>query len=140
MMRLKIWMRAVGVFYLLQAVLGGIVRGRIMTVAPTNTNAQAGLGDPMAKAVIDTWVTFGLELGAIGLALLFFARKPEQSKTLVWLVIAIEVMRGIIGDTYLISRGESLVGMVIRIIIHTAIIVTGLLALREAPSPTPEQV
>ncbi|HEY8166624.1 MAG TPA: BphX family protein [Gemmatimonadaceae bacterium] len=134
MMRLKLWMRAVGVFYLFQAVLAALVRGRVITVAPSDTNARAAAGDAMAKAVVDAWVTFGLEFAAIGAALLFFSWKAEQAKALVWAVIAIEVVRGIVGDTYLISRGHPLVGMVIRIIIHTGIIVTGLLFLREARS------
>jgi hypothetical protein len=130
MNRLRWWMRIVGAFYLLQFVVNAIVKAPIRTFGPKGALALEAAGDPMARFLVDTWVTFGLEIAAIGLALLIFSRKPDQAKALVWAVIGIEVLRGIVADTYMISRGLPLVGLVIWIVIHTVTIVTGLLFLR----------
>jgi hypothetical protein len=134
MTRLRWWMWIVGAFYVLQFVMNAIVKAPIRAFGPEGALAREVAGDPMARFLVDTWVVFGLEIAAIGLALLIFSRQPQQAKALVWTVIAIEVLRGIVADTYMISRGLPLVGLVIWIVIHTAIIVTGLLVLREASS------
>lgn len=136
---LKWWMRIVGAFYLLQFVVNAIVKVPIRTFGPKGALAQEAAGDPMARFLVDTWVVFGLEIAAIGIALLIFSRKPEQAKALVWAVIAVEVLRGIVADTYMISRGLPLIGLVIWIVIHTVTIVTGLFFLREARSASREQ-
>jgi len=60
---------------------------------PSGTLALANRGDPLAKFVVDTWRTFGLEVAAIGVALLVFSRRPEQARGIAWTVLGIEVMR-----------------------------------------------
>jgi len=132
MTRLTWWIRIVGAFYLLQFVMMAFVRAPISAVAPEGTLAQASAGNPLARFLVDTWITFGLEVGAIGAALLIASRIPEQAKVLVWTVIGIELVRGIVNDLYMIARGYDLTVYMIWIAIHTVVIVTGLLFLRGA--------
>ena len=124
------WLRIVGAFYLLQFVMIVIVKAPISAQGPVGALAQAEAGDAMARFVVDTWVTFGLEVGAIGIGLLLASLRPAESKSLVWTIIAIELARGIIADIYLISRGEKLLVLVPWLVIHTLIITTGILVLR----------
>lgn len=135
MTRLVWWMRIVGVFYLLQFVMMAFVRAPIRTFGPDGALDRASEGDPLAEFLVDTWVTFGLEVGAIGAALLIASRVPDQAKGVVWTVIGIELVRGIANDIYFIARGIEVSGYVIWIVIHSVVIVTGLLALRSAKSP-----
>lgn len=130
MAKLKLWLRVVGVFYLLQFVMSVFVLAPIRAMGPKGALDQAAAGDPLARFLVDTWVTFGLEVGAIGVVLLLASRQVEQSKFLVWTIIAIELARGIIADIYMLSRGNDMTVAVIWIVIHSAVIVTGLLVLR----------
>ena len=129
MQTLRWWLRIVGVFYVLQFVLNAIVHAPISTVGPQDALDLASAGDPLAKFLVDTWVTFGLEIGAIGVALVVASRIPEQAKVLVWTIIAIELARGIANDVYMIARGYDVTVFMIWIVIHTVVILTGLLAL-----------
>ena len=130
MTKLKLWLRVVGVFYLLQFVMSVFVFAPIRAMGPKGALDQAAAGDPLARFLVDTWVTFGLEVGAIGVVLLLAARQAEQSKVLVWTIIAIELARGIVADIYMISRGNDLTVAAIWIVIHSVVIITGLLVLR----------
>jgi len=129
---LRWWMRVVGAFYLLQFVMMAFVRAPIRAFGPEGALVPAAAGDGTARFLVDTWVTFGLEVGAIGAALLIASRTPGRGRPLVWTIIAIELARGIIADIYMIARGINLTGLVIWLVIHTVVIVTGLLALRGA--------
>ena len=126
------WLRIVGVFYLLQFVMNALVKAPIRTVGPAGALAQASAGDATARFLVDTWITFGLEVGAIGAALLIASRIPDQARVLVWTVIGIEVARGILNDIYMIVSGYDVTVFGIWIAIHTVVIVTGFLALRSA--------
>ena len=132
MNRLKWWLRIVGAFYLLQFVVMVFVRAPIRAIGPEGTLALAAAGDPMARFVVDTWVTFGLEVGAIGVALLLASRIPAQARALVWAIVAIEVGRGIVDDIYMLARGYKPVVSIVWMVIHSMVIVTGVLVLRRA--------
>ena len=132
--RLSWWMRIVGGFYLLQFVMNAFVRAPIRAVGPEGVLAQAALGDTTARFLVDTWITFGLEIGAIGAALLVFSRRPAEAKALVWTIIGIELTRGITNDIYMIASGYDTTVFAVWIVIHTAIIATALFALRR-PRP-----
>ena len=134
MTRLTWWMRIVGGFYLLQFVMMVFVRAPIRAVGPQGALAQAAAGDLTASFLVDTWVTFGLEVGAIGAVLLIASHAPGQAIALVWAVIAIELARGIADDIYMLARGYDVTTYAIWIFLHTAVIVTGLLSLRNARS------
>ena len=135
--RLNLWMRIVGVFYLLQFVMMAFVQAPIRTFGPAGALAQADAGDPIAKFLVDTWLTFGIEVGAIGIALLIAARHPLQARGVVWTVLGIEVTRGILNDIYMIARGIEVPGYLIWIVIHSVVIVTGLLSLRAGGARRP---
>jgi hypothetical protein len=130
----KRWLQAVGALYLLNFVMITFVRAPIGSLGPEGALAQAAAGEPMARFLVDTWTLFGLEVGAVGVALLIASRVPEQARVLMWTVIAIEASRGIIADTYMIVRGNDPTVLGIWIVIHTVVIVTGLLCLRGTDS------
>jgi hypothetical protein len=127
---LRRWMRVVGAFYLVQAAMMVLVRAPIRTFGPTGALAQADAGDPVATFLVDTWTTFGFEVAAVGVALLVATRRRELALGAVWTVLAIEVGRGILLDTFMIARGIKVGGYLVWIIIHSVVLVTGLLALR----------
>ena len=134
MRRLKWWMRAAGALYILQAVIAAIVLLPIQVLAPAGTLAAVGAGDRTAKLLVDTWVLFGLEVGTVGAALLVASRSPERAIVLVWTVIGLELFRGIGHDGYMLVQGYEATGLVVWIVIHTVLIVTGLVFLRGARS------
>lgn len=132
MAKLKLWLRVVGVFYLVQFVLNVFVQAPIRAMGPKGALDQAAAGDPLARFLVDTWVISGLEVGAIGAALLLASRRPEQASVLVWTIIGIELARGIIADIYMVARGNDVVVAAIWIVIHSAVIVTGFAVLRSS--------
>jgi hypothetical protein len=135
MPKLVWWMRIVGVFYLVQFVMMVFVRAPIRALGPEKALVQASLGERVARFLIDTWITFGLEVAAIGGALLIASRTPLQARALVWTVIGIEFMRGIVNDMYMFWRGYDFTVLTIWLVIHTLIIVTGLFSLRRSSLP-----
>ncbi|MGH9226399.1 MAG: BphX family protein [Acidimicrobiales bacterium] len=132
MNKLTWWLRIVGVFYLLQSVGMALVKAPIRTFGPEGALSRADAGDPIATFLVDTWFTFGLEVGAIGLALLVASRYLQLAPGVAWTVLAIEVTRGILNDVYMIARGIEVPGYLVWIVIHSVVIATGLQALRAA--------
>jgi hypothetical protein len=127
---LRWWMRIVGVFYLVQATIAAIVRLPIRVLAPAGTLEAAGGTDPVARLLVDTWILFGLEIAVVGGALLFASRSPERARPLAWLVLALELFRGIAHDLHMIGRGYDPPPFIIWVVIHLVIIATGYVALR----------
>ena len=127
----KRWLQAVGALYLLNFVMITFVRAPIASLGPEGALAQAAAGERMARFLVDTWTMFGLEVGAVGVALLVAARSPERARPLIWVVIAIELSRGIIADIYMMARGYNATVMLVWIAIHAVVIATGLLCLRK---------
>lgn len=123
-------MQVVGVFYVVQYVMMAIVRAPIRTFGPEGALEKADAGDPLASFLVDTWTTFGLEVAAVGVTLLIATRRPELAKGAVWTVLAIEVGRGLVLDTYMIVRGIHVAGYLVWFGIHSVVLATGLLALR----------
>jgi len=132
MARLKWWMRIVGGFYLLMFTAAAVLRLPIRSLGPPDTLARAASGDATARLLVDTWVTLGLEFAALGVALLIASRVAEQARALAWTVIGIEAVRALVTDVYMITRGHDLTPQLVWIGIHSAIIATGVLALRKA--------
>jgi len=132
MKRLIVWLRVIGVFYLIQFIMMVFVKAPIRTLGPPGALDEAGAGNSIALFLVDTWVIFGLEVGGIGAALLIASRLPSQAIGLAWIIIAIELSRGILADIYTISRGYDLIVPCVWIVIHSAVIVTGLLSLQSA--------
>ena len=130
MTRLAWWMRIIGALYLFLFVAAVFLRIPIRAEGPEGVLAQAAAGDATARFVVDTWVTLGLELGVIGGALLIASRTPAHARVLVWTVIGSELVWGIGSDLYKLARGYAATVPGIWILIHTVIIVTGIVSLR----------
>jgi len=128
---LQWWMRLVGVFYLLMSA-GALTRMAIRVEGPEGLLERAAAGEPTARLVVDTWVTFGLALGVIGVSLLFFSRAPEGAGSLVKTVIALELGWGIPIDIYKIVRGYKKSILFGWMAMHVLISLTGLAALARA--------
>jgi len=79
---------------------------------------------------------FGLEVFVIGVALLYFSRQPARNVALAWTVIALEVVRSIVDDVYLLVRGADPGFYGVWIAIHLIIIVSGLWAIHSAKRDT----
>ena len=134
MKQLTWWMRIVGTFYVFLFVAAAFLRLPIQAEGPEGVLALAASGDTLARFVVDTWVVLGLVLGTIGFALLVASRIPMKSTALVWMVIGNELFWGIGSDLYKLARGYPLDVSGPWILIHTLIILSGLLALRKLPS------
>ena len=126
------WMRIVGAFYLAQFVAMVIARAPIRTFGPDGALDAADNGDPIAEFLVDTWTTFGIEVGAIGLALLLAAARPRYAWGVAATVLAIELTRGILNDIIFIARGIEVAGYLVWIAIHSVVISTGLVAMRRS--------
>jgi hypothetical protein len=134
MRKLTLWLRIVGAFYLLQFVMMAFVHAPIRTFGPEGSLARADAGDPVAEFLVDTWFTFGLEVGAVGVCLLIASRHLQLAHGVAWTVLAIEILRGIVTDVYMIARGMEVPGYLVWIVIHSVVIVTGVRALRAPQS------
>jgi hypothetical protein len=128
------WMRIVGALYLFLFVAAAFLRLPIQAEGPPGVLELASSGEPVARFVVDTWVVLGLELGVIGAALLLASRAPAKSIVLVMTVIAGELVWGIGSDLYKLARGYPFPVSGPWIIVHSVVILTGLLALRKARS------
>jgi hypothetical protein len=131
------WMRAVGGLYLFVFVAAALLRLPIRDEGPAGVLERASAGDPLARFVVDTWVTLGLEVGAVGVALLIASRQAGRARALVGAVLSMETA-GIVADIYKIVRGYSSPAPFVWMIIHTLVIATGwrlLARSREAAQP-----
>lgn len=130
MKSLKWWMRVVGSFYILLFIMASILQ-----LPPKTMLAGEGITyqiDNFAhRLLVDTWVMFGLELGVIGVALWFASRNPAQNRFFVWVVIGLEVVRGIVDDIYMLIRGYDPAFYIGWIIVHTIIIAWAYYGLRQ---------
>jgi hypothetical protein len=102
-------------------------------LGPQGTLERAAAGDPTARLLVDTWTTLGLEFAALGGSLLLASRAPARARALIWAVLAIELVRGIGTDLYMMARGYRPAEQLAWIVAHLVIIATGLRVLR-APS------
>ncbi len=134
-MGLKIWMRAVGVLYLVLA-----LPNLLLLVDPAGGLAlkypDLGLApfSPVGRELGETWAMYGLDLAVIGVALLVFSRRPAAHVGLIWTVIGLDVVRGVADDIYDLARGGSVAFYVAFIVLHLAVVVTGVMLLRRRSS------
>ena len=126
------WLRIVGGFYIFLTLMNlGFL---FFSPESLKGNLPAPLsGDPLAvRAFADAWLVFVLELGSLGAAMLYASRKPAQSGSLIVAIILAEIFRGIAADVIWITRGYATASYIPFIVIHTIIIVTGVLFWRQA--------
>lgn len=65
MMKLKWWMRIVGVIYLFLSFAAIFLRLPISVEGPKGALAQAAAGDPLANFLVDSWATYGLDFALL---------------------------------------------------------------------------
>jgi hypothetical protein len=123
------WMRIVGGFYVLLFVMCAIVKAPIRAEGPDGVLALAAAGDAVARFVVDTWVTYGLYLGAAGAVLLIASRGVPPPRSLVGMIVGLE-LAGIAADFYKLARGTEPLVPATWVAIHTLVILTGWWAMR----------
>lgn len=123
MTKLKWWFRMVGALYLLLGVgfIPALNAARLPMMFPgVETSGIA------YHSLLDFSFMFGLDLLVTGAFLLWASRDPFKNISVVWLVIALEIVRGILDDLYMISQGYAAPFYIGFIVLHLIIIVTGI--------------
>jgi len=69
-------------------------------------------------------------MAAVGVSLLVASRDAAVAGPLVWMVMALELIGGIGIDIYKLARGYRRAAPIAWLVIHSAVIVTGFLALQ----------
>lgn len=128
MFSLPTWMRIAGVLYLVMCA-AALTGTPIRAEGPGGALERAKAGDPLARFLVNTWVTLGLLLGVLGGALLYFSGTAEDARALAWTVVAVELAWGIPVDVFKIMRGQKKAPSIVWILIHAMMAMTGLLAL-----------
>ena len=123
------WLRIVGVFYLFLA-LGSIgvvfINPNLFgSIIPFRTNELS------LHAFSDAWLIFVLELGVLGVIMLYYARASAQNRILVLTVSILELIRGAGGDLLWMSRGWPVANYIPFTIVHLLIAGTGFYFLRQ---------
>ncbi len=124
MSQLKGWLHIVGGFFILLL---------LVSLPPIRANSFVSTFlDPLGKQAtlvfgfpVDPGILFGLELGLIGLMLIVASRTPFKALSLVYPIIAIEVVRNIPNEFDMIGRDNSVGFYTIFIVIHLLILVMG---------------
>jgi hypothetical protein len=139
MNRLTWWLRIVGGFYLLLALMNmyftfsgaqQIIRDRL----PFPADAVA------VQAFIDGWSPFAFEMLGLATFMLWASRDPLKYLGAVWLIVWLELLHGVVDEVYLIARGYDALSYIAFIGIHLAIIVTGILFARQASTQMAQPV
>jgi hypothetical protein len=130
---LKWWLWIVGIFYVLEG--GGLTLLRLFdpegAAAIWTASGEAGQLDALAlEAVLVPSLFVTLSWLVLGVLMLGFARTPERGRSLVAAVVALELFAWIPLDAVALSYGWSVPRGVTLLVIHLAIGVGGILALR----------
>lgn len=92
---------------------------------------DAPAGGSAERGFLDWTFVFGLEL-LVTVVLAVASFRPTFWLPLVPLVIALEAVRGIADDVYMLIAGYGVASNVVFIVVHAAIIVSGVLVYRGA--------
>jgi hypothetical protein len=131
MRQVRVFLLAVGVFYLLNLV-GTLPFRALGLFDMMYPGVEMDVGLPMFTLLQDAWFVVGLQLGAIGVVALWGARDPQRYRALVPLVIATEVVTGL-WDFYSMAWGRMALGFWLALlVVHAAWIVWGLRVWRAA--------
>jgi len=123
------WYRVTGAIYLLLG-LSWLPFVTTATVAQKIPDFDGAAGGTALNGFADWMLVFSLDLLVLGVFLLFGSRRPIAWLPLLWLTIALGVVRGILDDVYMIARGYPPLPFLGFIALHAAIIVWGVLAWR----------
>jgi hypothetical protein len=130
MHKLKWWFRIVGGIYMLLGV------GFIPTLNATRLpkmlpNFDAPIGGTAYRGLLDITFMFGLDLMVTGIFMLYASRNPGKHLSILWLVVALEIVRGIFDDIYMIIQGYAAPFYIGFIFLHLGIILTGIIFVRQ---------
>jgi len=122
------WLRLVGGFYVLLA----LASLRVLFVDPQMFGAMNPYAaDAQAlRAFGDAWLIFVLEMGVLGVIMLYYARDSAHNRVLVLTVSILELVRGAGGDLLWMLRGWPTANYIPFMIVHLIIAGTGLFFLR----------
>lgn len=122
------WLRLVGGFYLLLA----LTSLRVLFVDPQMFGAMNPFADDAQalRAFADAWLIFVLEMGVLGVIMLYYARDSAYNRILVLTVALLELVRGAGGDLLWMTRGFPAPNYIPFMIVHLIIAGTGLFFLR----------
>lgn len=87
---------------------------------------------PLAEWGFEVWLMFGFEMLVVGAALFVASRNAWSNRIIAFMVLSLELFRGVVDDVVWIANGYPAGIYIGWIIFHTAVIVTGVLALRHA--------
>jgi hypothetical protein len=123
------WLCLVGGFYLLLA----LTSLRVLFADPQMFGAMNpfAAGANSLRAFADAWLIFVLEMGVLGVLVLYYARDSSQNRILVLTVSFLELVRGAGGDLLWMTRGFPATNYIPFMIVHLIIAWTGLLFLRQ---------
>ena len=138
MKKLQWWLRGVGVFYLFLTVVN--LYAIFINTQFLKLDIPFPVDDAGFRITLDFWLTFILDLLVIGAFLLWASREPLKHINLVWLVLWLELIRGVADDFYLIARGYDATFYTGFTIVHLIIIVTGFIIARQASPHETTQV
>jgi|SRR5687767_7337418 len=136
-MLLQWWMRLVGLFYLFHAgalLPFGTGPGRAAPAIPWEQQ--------YAQRMEDWQFLFALEIGVLGVVLLYAAQRPRDNTILVWLVVMQEAVRGVLGMAYFITRGAPAAVYGLLLFAHLLVVGSGIDFVRRAmrePNPNVER-
>ena len=134
---LKWWLWIVGVLYVLEG--GGLTLLRVFdpeaAAAIWTASGETGQLDALAlQAVLVPSLFVTLSWLVLGVLMLRFARSPERARSLVAAVVALELFAWIPLDAVALTYGWSVPRGVTLLVIHLAIGIGGILALRATES------
>ncbi len=139
MKKLTWWFRITGIAYLILG-LSWVPAFSAGTFDQKIPNFDAATGGTAYTGFLDWMLGFGLDLLAVGAMLIFASWRRGWFTPLLWLVVLLELTRGIADDVYMIVRGYPVGSNLGFIALHAAIIVTGVifwsLARRTSPQRT----
>ncbi len=130
MNRLKWWFRLVGALYILLGVgfIPALNAARLPLMLP---GFDAPIGGTAYRGLLDFTLMFGLDLLVTGAYMLYASRDPGKHLSIVWLVVALEIVRGILDDIYMLIQGYAAPFYIGFIVLHLVIIVTGVVFVRQ---------
>ena len=124
MSQLKGWLYIGGGFFVL-LVLVSLPPIRANSFVSTFLDPPGNQATLVFGFPIDPGIMFGLELGLIGLMLIVASRAPYWALSLIYPIIAIEVVRNILNNFDMIGPDNPLGFYTIFIVIHLLILVMG---------------
>lgn len=130
MKKLQWWLRGVGIFYLFLTAVN--LYAIFINTQFLKLDIPFPVDDAGFRITLDFWLTFILDLLVVGAFLLWASREPLKHINLVWLVIWLELIRGVADDFYLIARGYDAGFYTGFTVVHIIIIATGIIFARQA--------